>query len=245
MTLLAATHDDMCAWADSLVDTFTLSTRYVKISRVHGFYRWLLDEGRTTTLPTARIPRPKIPRAVPRPIPRDRLDVALDNAPPLIRVWLILGSFAGLRCCEIAPMTRESVVDTADPPYLVVPTKGGGHRIVMMCERVRLELRGYGLPTRGWLWPRLDGKPGHPAAHRVSQMINEWLHEQGIPDTAHSLRARFGTDIQAASGDIYVTARCLGHRNVQNATIYAELADDAAARAVRALDRPRLAAVAP
>lgn len=239
VSLLAAERDDLRAWADD-IGNWLPRTRYVLISSAHSFYLWAQDEGLITDIPTHKLPRPKLPRSVPRPIPEDRLKRAIDVAPDDLRCWLVLAAYAGLRCCEIAPLSRDQVLDTADPPSLLIHGKGGKDRLVPMCERVIEELGV--LPSSGYLWARMDGSHGPPTANRVSQLLNRYLREQGISDTAHSLRHRFASQVQRATGDIQTTASLLGHANISNTMIYAELNNERALAAVRALDVPKTAA---
>lgn len=236
-SLLDADHDTLQRWASSMSRTHKPESRYVKISRAHSFYTWAYGEEIIESVPTARIPRPKVQQAIPRPTPVSEIVKALDALDGEERLWVMLAAFAGLRCCEIAQLTREQIVDTAEPPHLRIIGKGGKHRVVFLCADLIDEIRAYPLPTRGWVFKRRDGLPGRPSADSVSQYGNQALHGAGVRETMHQLRHRFGTDVYAAS-DLLTTAAMLGHSNVNTSRGYAKLNDAKAAAAVQSLRIP-------
>ena len=235
--LLSADHDSLTAWNQSMMRTHKPESRYVKISRIHSFYTWARDEGLISTVPTARLARPKVEQGVPRPTPVEEIVKALTSITGEIRLWIMLAAYAGLRCCEIAPLTREQIVDTAEIPHLRITGKGNKVRIVPLCDDLIAEIRAYPLPSRGWVFKRRDGQQGHPSADSVSQYGNQALHSAGVRETMHQLRHRFGTDVYAAS-DLLTTASVLGHSNVQTSRGYAKLNDLKAAAAVQSLRIP-------
>lgn len=232
--LLNATHQDLMEWAASIEQRCNAGSRYVKLSRIHSFYEWAHAEGLIDRIPTARIPRPKVPQGIPRPTPKDEVQRAFEAAEGEMRLWLMLAALAGFRCCEIARLTRDQILDTATPPYLRPIGKGNKPRIVYLCDELLAEIRAYPLPTRGWVFKRRDGKPGAPTAALVSIYGNQFLHGVGVRETMHQLRHRFGTDVYAAS-DLPTTASQLGHSNLQTSRGYAQLNDAAAAKAVQSL----------
>ena len=79
------------------------------LSCIQCFYRWAIRHGYLLDDPTLQIDRPKLRKTLPRPIQDADLDLALDNAEPMMRCWLLLGAEAGLRCQEIAGLGREDI----------------------------------------------------------------------------------------------------------------------------------------
>jgi integrase len=236
VTLLDATHDDLMGWARAL-EPLAPRTRFSELSRTHGLYVWAHDAGLIPDIPSAKIPRPKVPRGLPRPIPEERLGVALDGPPADVYAWLMLGAFSGLRCCEIATLGRDSVLDTADPPVLVVTGKGSKDRVVPLHPAVTLALRAYGLPSRGYVFRRRDGHAGPPTADRVSWLCNRWLHDHGIPDTMHSLRHRAVTTVYRACQDIRVAQEFAGHQSPTTTANYSAYSPERMVLAVMAMPR--------
>ncbi len=90
---------------------------------MRGFYRWAHTHGLVERDPTYLLHRPALPRRLPRPIPDDRLAVALDRASARVRPWLYLAAYAGLRCCEIARGRSDDW--QRDLGVIVVVGKGG------------------------------------------------------------------------------------------------------------------------
>lgn len=237
--LLDATREQLTEWTSDLLKSRTTArTRYAKISNVHGFYVWAHDEELVEDDPSHKLPRPKLPKSLPRPIPEDSLERAMVGAPQDIRAWLTLAAYAGLRCCEIAPMTRDQILDTIDPPMLLVHGKGDKDRLVPLNRRVIEELHRCDMPNRGHLWTERSRTGQPPTANRVSQLLNRWLHEAGIPDTAHSLRHRFATLTHGHSGDLLTTAALLGHASVSTTQVYAAFNNAKGVAAVLSLDVP-------
>lgn len=149
--------------------------------------------------PAKRLPQPKLPRLLPRPID---LRKALDNAPDArMRAFLALAAYAGLRCTEIAGLSRHDVLDRADPPVLIAHGKRNKDRVVPMCQTVIDALLAHGMPSRGPIFGRLDGKPGATSAHRVTTVMSEYLAELEIDGRMHTLAPPIrDRDVPAQSG---------------------------------------------
>lgn len=214
----------------------TSRSRYAEHSQISCFFRWCVLHGHLPADPSAKIPRPRMPRLLPRPISEADLCVAIDNAQGRVRLWLVLAAYEGLRACEIACLDRSDILDNLPDPVLIAHGKGRKDRAVPLGERALAELRAYGLPSRGPLFPRLDGRAGPTSAHRVSLVANDYLHGLGISDTLHSLRHRFATRTYQQTPDILIVGALLGHADPKSTSGYAQYSDPRAVLAVRALD---------
>jgi integrase/recombinase XerC len=209
-------------------------TRYSWLSDLHVFYTWAINEELTDRDPTLAIIRPKLRRNLPRPISDEDLGRALAEAPPVMRAMVSLAAYQGLRCQEIAGLTREDVLDTRDPAVIVVVKgKGGSQRVIPLHPEVLAALRCMPMPRSGPLLRTPKGVPHSPVS--VSVAMRHYFAGLGIEATAHQLRHWFGTGIYSASKDIRLTQELLGHQSPTTTAIYVAWAAVDAAPAVAAL----------
>ncbi len=233
-SLLEATPDVLLDWQRQWAGAVGQAARGHYTSNVRVFYRWAKRRGYIDHDPADALVQVKVPKGLPRPIGEDDLSVVLSTAPERVRPWLVLAAYAGLRAAEIASLRREDILETAEPPVIVVRAgKGRKDRVVPMHMRVRWELDD--LPRRGWLFPRRDGHPGHVPAHGVSHACNGHLHAHGSPETLHQLRHRFATQLYRVSRDLRMVGECLGHADPRTTAGYAAYAQEKAAEMVAAL----------
>src|SRR5258708_33099603 len=125
--LLDATPVDLAAWRASLTGGDQAVVVYC--APVAGFYDFAVTRGIRPDNPAAGLPVPSPPRGIPRPVSEEDLAAALACASPRVRPWLVLAGCAGFPAKEIALLRRESVLDTAVPPVLLVARNATkGHR---------------------------------------------------------------------------------------------------------------------
>jgi integrase len=237
--LLDATPADLLAWRASLTVTGNTVKGYV--AAAHSFYDWAVREGLRADNPADGLPVPRGVRGLPRPISEEALMDAVTTAPPRVRPWLTLAAWAGFRACEIARLRRESVLDTASPPVLLVAsdaTKGHHERVVPMSAFVLAELRVAGLPRAGWVFPRYDGKRGCNSPAVISHVANAHLHACGANATLHQLRHRFLTMAYRASKDLRLVQDLAGHASPSSTAGYAAYDRESAVVIVEAIPVP-------
>jgi integrase/recombinase XerC len=239
--VLEATPADLERWRDGL-DRLTPAVIGQYVSHAQQFYRWAAGAGYITADPSAGLPFPRPPRRLPRPISERDLMAALDEAPTRIRPWLTLAAWCGLRAQEIAFLRWDSVLDSTDPPVLIVTAeaaKGGRERIVPLNPFVIAELRAVPRRSSGYVFQRYDGRPGANQPHLISQLCGQHMRRVGIHATLHQLRHRFGTQCYRTSGrDLRAVQELLGHASVNTTQLYTAYDRENAQRAVRALPVP-------
>lgn len=244
-TLHAATEDDLLAWHRSLRGMPETVSSY--ISAVRGLYQWMAVYARPrlrTDDPTLLLERPHIPDAQPRPMLDRHFDLALacSVSDPEMYLWLGLMGCSGLRCCEIAWMHTGDVeaLETGGG-LLHITGKGGKERTVPAGEMLMLTMRPF-LRGRGPVFTRADGQAHTPKG--VSSRTNRFLARLGVPapQTAHSLRHRFGTDYHSIDPDLYRQAKLMGHASVDTTQRYTEVSPMEAAKHIEQLTRRRLTA---
>ena len=206
--------------------------RYDWVSDLHRFYAWAQDWGHLDHDPTVRVTRPKMRQGLPRPIDTGDLAVALRMAEPMMRAWLALMAFGGLRCVEVA---RLEVGDLLWQDGLVrVRGKGDKERMVPLHDEVVRTLRTLRLPSRGRVFRRPRGG-GYPAA-QVSRETSLYFDSLGISATAHQCRHWFGTMLYRACRDIRVVQELMGHSSPTVTAQYAAWSKQEARRAIDALE---------
>lgn len=197
------------------------ASRGVYLAHVRSFYNWAEDEGYVEENPCRKVKAPKRRNGVPRPMPTDDLILAVAQARPTVRVWLMLGAFAGLRCIEMSRLTGEDLILSAETPHMIVHGKGGHRATVPLHPVLVSELRQWKRP--GYLFSHKVRPSEHVSAHSVSKAINDHLRKLGINHTAHSTRHLFATVAYRESGhDLLLTRNLLRHSSVSTTQIYAQ-----------------------
>lgn len=223
--LLLIGEADLDAWQRSLLH-LAPATRSAEVGHARQFYRFCVRYGFLEQDPTGNLVAPRVPERVPHPIPADDLDTAIAFAPRRIRPMLVLAAYCGLRACEIAWLTREQIRDQMTAPTLVIIGKGDKQRVIPLPARVLEELHDYGLPPAGPVFPRLDcyEQPAEPFRAtdpgRISHLCNSYLHSLGIPESLHKLRHFYGTTMYAATKDIVLVQRSMGHASPETTSGY-------------------------
>lgn len=226
-----ATAGELQAWRGQL--SHARSTQHIYISTVQTFYKWAARAGYVEKDPAWDLPKPRRRKTIPRPLDEASLEIAIATAPHRIRPWLILAGWAGLRACEIAALERDDVRHDEEHPYLLVQGKGEKQRRVPMSPYVWEALLVHGLPSRGAIFRRLDGRPITAAI--VSEQCNRFLHDLGINGTLHKIRHRFGRAYLRTGGKIRDLKEVLGHESLNQTAGYGPEDEEAMHAVVRAL----------
>lgn len=213
------TPGDLEGWFDRL--TVSNRSRAAYLSHASMFFDWLARAGFRDDNPSEKLVRPRLVRLLPRPTADFDLQQALAKADARMRCWLLLAAYAGLRCFEIAPLKREHILDGQYPEMLMVEDgKGGKPRVVPLNPLVLDALRAHGMPARGFIFRKKYRTGERYSASTVSAYIARFLHEQGIPTTAHSNRHWFGTNVYRTTKDLLLTQALMGHASPETTAGY-------------------------
>jgi integrase/recombinase XerC len=230
--LVYATTEQLEAWLAGLRERgcsrWTLS---IYAYHVRSFYQWAHGAGFLPGDPAAILKKPTAPQSVPDPITEDELAACLTLAEPY-RTACILAAFAGLRRSEIARCRREHIT----PEALMIPNgKGEKPGVVPTHPYVWQHVKDRG---PGHLVLDLGGRPVQP--HWLSVAMRGAFDALGLPAVhLHRLRHRYGTIIQATTGDIRVTQECLRHASISSTQGYTLVTDERRTSAVALLPVPR------
>lgn len=236
--LITVTSDDLINWYDQLSGSNETIGQYV--STVRGLCGWMARRRIRDDNPAFVLDRPSVPKRQPRPMLEKHYELAIACAlsEPELYVWLGLMGCSGFRCCEIAWARTYEVEAQADNGGIArVVGKGGKRRAIPIGSNLMLSLRPF-LAGSGPIFTKENGDAWTPAA--VSKRTNRFLRSLNIPETAHSLRHRFGTDYHAIDPDVFRQAAIMGHASVNTTLLYTEVTPAAAAEYVDMLTRRRL-----
>lgn len=213
--------EDLIAWLWR--DGLSAGSRDTYYGCMAGFYRWAVSVDHFDFDPTAEIPRPKVPRRLPRPVSDEQLVEVITRAGEPYRLWALLAAYAGLRCVEISRLHREDITERT---ITVRRGKGDKPRVV---------------PTHPDIWSEVSELPAGPItdldAHQVSIYfvlhVTRVLKIKGV--SLHPMRHWFGTMVQRLHRDLRVTQELLGHANPATTAGYALVSADDSRAAVSLL----------
>lgn len=223
----AVTSRQIVQWLAACRKQWTRTT-YATSARM--WFRWLVEQGYRDDNPMDKVPRPRQPKGVPRPVSSEALADALAGAPRKARAYIVLAAYAGLRVHEVAKVRGEDFADG----WLYVT--GKGDKAAALPVHPILEQLRRGWPERGYWFPsvRAAGQPVQPTT--VSSTIVRAFEKAGHPDvTAHQLRHWFGTWLLRKSKDVRTVQELMRHANIASTQIYTEVSSDAKIDAVRRL----------
>ena len=237
LDLAGATHDDLAKFLDDR--QCSNKTRSCWISTFRAFYRSDAIEGRIGLDPTAKLRTPKLARNLPRPISDADLaraiEVARRKGLTTIKACLLLGSFAGLRCQEIAGLLVGDI-DVDHATVRVSKSKGGYERFVPLHLEVR-DCLAIHIDGRHAQDPLLLNYSGNPlSASWVSRTLSTFFRTLEIPATAHQMRHLFGTMVYRNTLDLRLTQELMGHSSPVTTAVYAAHDPAGAAAAVASLN---------
>lgn len=202
-------------------------TRSCYLTTFSSFFKWGVKKDEIAFNPIDKIDRPKVHNGVPNPIPERALAKAIAGCTnPMLKCWIVIEAYAGLRCQEVAYLDVEDI-QYDEGRIHVRFGKGGKERYVPLHATIVEALSAYEAPrSTGRLWP--NAKPS-----TVSQRVNRYYHGMGIAHTAHKNRHRFGTQLYKHSGEsLLVVQNALGHSDPKTSSIYARVDQESITTAV-------------
>lgn len=203
------------------------------LSSVRSFQRFLLREGGADRDPAAGVIQPKLPRALPHPLPADDVARLLDAPDPTTSVGLrdraILELLygAGLRISELVGLDVDDV-DLEEGSVRVLG-KGGKEREVPLGRLGRDAVRKYlasARPSFASVRSRsallLNQRGGRLTRQSCARLLATYANGSGIERhvTPHTLRHSFATHLLEGGADVRVVQELLGHASVATTQIY-------------------------
>lgn len=210
------------------------STRRGARSFVSVFFRWATAEGHVPADPTLRLPRVRIPRALPRALPAGHVEALLGRLPDnRARCVVLLEYDCGLRACEVAGLRVEDVA-VADQTIRVTG-KGGHQRTLPVPDRAWAALLAEVAGRSSGPVVRSANPPGKSATltltdrpvtpNHLCRLTAKWMRDAGLDATGHALRHSFAGDLVRGGADLAAVQQLLGHTNLAVTSRYLAFED--------------------
>ena len=211
-----------------------------RTSTVHGFYKYLLQEGATERDLLYGVALPKRPKRLPKVLDPAVLDALLRQPDPGTpaglrdRAMLELLYGGGLRISELVSLDMRQV-DLGEGEA-VIHGKGSKERIVLFGEPAMQALERYLEGGRPVLHSAASGRVGRPTtsalflnkfgerltARSVQSLIKRHAVAAGIAADVHPhlLRHSFATHLLDGGADLRIVQDLLGHSSANTTQIY-------------------------
>ena len=213
---------------------------------VRSFFAWAEETGLVAENPARSVTLRRLPRTPPvfltEAEKRRLLKELRDRSSAVARrdrviVELFLGT--GIRLQELVSLDVDDV--DLDAKHLRIRAKGDVPQVKFLKSNLRSLLRRYLAERRrqGTADPALflSNRGTRISARQVANRIKFWLAKAGIDKDIgpHGLRHTFATHLYAATSDLLVVKRALGHRDISTTEIYTHLVDGALEEALERL----------
>ena len=207
---------------------FSPNTVIVRLAALRFFYVHVLKRNWSI----AETPYPKKVLHLPQVLSQDEVARLIDAAEfPFHRILLMTLYATGARRAEVAHL-KISDIDSRRMVIHIRGGKGRKDRDVMLSPKLldalRVYWRGLRRKPTNWLFP---GNRWHTASHPVSTKVL-WSACQQAAERAglehrnihpHTLRHCFATHLLEAGADLRTIQMLLGHRDLEETTIYLHL----------------------
>jgi site-specific recombinase XerD len=145
---------------------------------------------------------------------------------------VFLGITTGLRVSAIANIDIDDI--NFKEKYITTIEKGANERVVFLSDKM-IDMINIWLKDREKMLDEYNTKCDalfiSSARKRIGvttirDMISKYTYNINKKITPHKLRSTTATNLYNKTGDIYLVADVLGHKNIQNTRRYAQVSDD-------------------
>lgn len=209
------------------------------LSAVRSFHRFLMREGEASFDPSAVAMRPRLPRALPKPLPLEHVLKLLEApeaaTPAGIRDRALLETMygAGLRVSEVCGLDVDDL--DLEGGSVRVLGKGGKEREVPLGRHGVLAVGAYLTRSRPDLARArsrsalfLNVRGGRLTRQGVTGILADAVRRAGIRSkvSPHTLRHSFATHLLERGADVRVVQELLGHVSVGTTQVYTLVTQD-------------------
>lgn len=205
---------------------FSAQTQGTYYTHITGYFRWATDPLRTHLDydPSAGLRRPRVPRGLPKPVTDQQLRHALTHLEQPWLTYVLLASYAGARCGEIATLLREDV----DEQRTRIVGKGGKTRSLKTHPQIWASVQHF---PAGRLARRIQG--GDPDSDYISARTIVQFQRIGLTGvTLHRFRHWYATtmlkpkEFGGAGASIRCVQENMGHTNPATTAVYTLVSDE-------------------
>lgn len=216
-----------------------------RISAVRSLHRFLVEDGRVSSDPTASIVAPHQPERLPKALSVQQITTLLESVSgddPLSlrdRALLEVLYATGARVSEVTGLAVDDVFGQNGQPaeLLRVIGKGNKERVVPLGQHARDALDAYVVRARPELSRRarkhsaalfLGARGGALSRQNVWLILNQRAEACNLGQrlSPHALRHSCATHLINGGADIRVVQELLGHASVQTTQIYTKVTID-------------------
>lgn len=188
-----------------------------KISAVRSFVEFLKERKLKVFL---RGDEPiKVPKSLPKPIPKKYIDQALEVADAQGKLLVLMIYGLGLRISELASIRKEDIRGE----WVRVVGKGSKTREIPMIEALQKATKEYlkEFSPRVYLFEENGQKMSE---NQLRYRLGMLFEKIGVKATPHQLRHSFATDLLNGGARITDVSELLGHSSLSTTEIYTKLA---------------------
>ena len=216
-----------------------------RISAVRSLHRFLVEDGRSRSDPTASVVAPHQPERLPKALSIEQITILIesisgDDVVSLRDRALVEVLYAtGARVSEVTSLAVDDVFGLGGQPaeMLRVIGKGNKERVVPLGRHARDALDAYVVRARPELARRarknsaalfLGARGGALSRQNVWLILNQRAEaaQLGQHVSPHTLRHSCATHLISGGADIRVVQELLGHASVQTTQIYTKVTID-------------------
>lgn len=208
-----------------------------KISSLRQFFRFLVEEGRLSGDPAARLVRPKLAQRLPYFLEENQMAEFLNElreltrkspSKTLVRFWAALELLyaTGMRISELLGLKGSDVDFSVS--FVRVHGKGGYERLVPFGHKARAAVSFYkdqylkDQRPDAYLFPGLKGKPWSRVSFYLA--LGRWsrrlLGKLPFSLSPHKIRHSFATHLLNRGADLKAIQELLGHKKLSTTQIY-------------------------
>jgi len=205
-----------------------------RLQVLSSFAQWCVSEGLLPDDPTTRIPRPTLPKRVPKSLSKEDALSLLDwtahypylHSAERLRAKAIIATFiyAGLRHEELRQL-KVGHVDFYGNTLFIESGKGNKDRLVPIHAKLRPYLKEYSIQRKNQerkcphFFTSLH-KDREMSVVAIRRLVKKLRDSSGIYFYPHLLRHTFATLLYEGGCDLFTLSKMMGHSDLKTTSIY-------------------------